>query len=884
MSRLRLSPLLAASVLLAAVAGASVPFASTPLPGISLFVPMALIIASAAETATGAVMLATYVRSPQRSTAFLGLTFFAAGVLTFAQSAVVPLSASSDPLVRISPTVSAWIYVAWHVGFSLCAVVFVRLRLRRDERNVSRADARRAIARAAVAFAAATAAVLAACIVAGSRFPQIAIGVAAGYFRESGIGPAVFASSLAATAVLFARRHRDYLESALALALLALTFDVGLHLVDDRRFVVAWYVARLLAVSASTFVLIAAVRDLLHWRERAGKLQELLADESRRAERHAARLDTLWRLGSSTLDDDAFLTALIEEAGRVLRAGIVIQGVIGHLDGAEIVLDVVNDAARSDAHLASGNRFPVDDSMLGVVLREARTVSSSDVRADPRFAMVRSLRELRSRAAIGTPFRVGAAAYVIGFATTDPFDEPFSAQDHAYLETLASFCATRLHQRAQLDRLRYQTEHDPLTGIYNRATFRGRGFAALREHERPAIVILDVDHFRQLNDALGHQIGDAVLVEIAARLRSCLREHEVVARLGSDTFGLLLPGAGGRCDVERRMETFLAAFREPFGTGDRDGTSRVAVTASFGVAIAPDDGSGFEQLLARADAAVYAAKVGGRARWSFFDRRVEERLADARRMQTELAEALVRNEFVLHFQPTVELASGRVAGAEALVRWMHPERGLLAPGEFVPFAEQHGMIGAIGAWVMRETIRLSGAWRREDSRFRVWVNLSAVELSDPMLLSRLAGFGDDLGGIGVEITETAAMRNVHETARVIAALRDAGLRVALDDFGTGYSSLAHLKRLPIDVVKIDRAFIDGIPGDPHDTAIVEAVVSIAQRYGFETVAEGVERADQGTLLTAIGCTHAQGYAYARPMPAADFTAWLAERNIAPRRP
>lgn len=882
LSRLRLSPLLAASALLAGVAGASVPFAAVPLPGISLFVPMALIIASAAETATCAVMLASYVRSPQRSTAFLALTYFAAGVLTFAQSAVVPLSASSDPLIRISPTVSAWIYVAWHVGFSVCAVVYVRLR--RDERDVARADARRLVSWCAAAFAAATAAVLAGCVVAGVRFPQIAIGVAAGYFRESGIGAAVFAVCLAATIVLFGRRRRDHVDVALALALLALTLDVGLHLVDDRRFVVAWYVARLLAVGASTFVLIAAVRDLLHWRERAGKLQELLADESRRAERHAARLDTLWRLGSSTLDDDAFLSALIDEAGRVLRAGIAFHGVIGRLDGAEIDLDVVNQQASVDARLRSGDRFAVDDSMLGVVLREGRTVSSSDVRADPRFASVRSLRDIRSRAAIGTPFRVGATAYVIGFATVEPFEEPFSAQDHAYVETLASFCATRLHQRAQLDRLRYQTEHDPLTGIYNRATFRGRGFAALRERERSALVVLDVDHFRELNDALGHHIGDAVLVEIAARLRSCLREREVVARLGSDTFGLLLDDAGDRAALERRMEGLVGAFREPFGTGDREGKRHVAVTASFGVAVAPEDGTGFEQLLARADAAVFAAKIAGRARWSFFDQRVEDRLANARAMQTELGEALVRDEFVLHFQPTVEIASGRISGAEALIRWQHPDRGLVLPADFIPFAEQHGMIGAIGAWVMRETVRLSHAWRRDDPRFRVWFNLSAVELSDPMLIGRIATLGDDLAGIGVEITETAAMRNVHDTARTIAALREAGLLIALDDFGTGYSSLAHLKRLPIDVVKIDRTFIDGIPGDPHDTAIVEAVASIAQRYGFETVAEGVENLDQVALLAMSGCTYGQGFAYARPMPAADFTVWLAERNIAPQRP
>ncbi|HEY6234630.1 MAG TPA: GGDEF domain-containing phosphodiesterase, partial [Candidatus Elarobacter sp.] len=315
-------------------------------------------------------------------------------------------------------------------------------------------------------------------------------------------------------------------------------------------------------------------------------------------------------------------------------------------------------------------------------------------------------------------------------------------------------------------------------------------------------------------------------------------------------------------------------FAAPFGTGDRDGKQRVAVTASIGVAVAPGDGPSFEKLLARADAAVHVAKENGRARWSFFDRRVEDAFLRVRTLQNDLAHALVREEFVLHFQPHVEIATGRIVGAEALIRWHHPERGLLSPADFIPFAEEHGMLGPIGAWVMRETVRASRPWRNADRGFRAWFNLSAIELADPLLLQRVHDLGEDLRGIGVEITETVAMRDVRATMRAVADLRDAGLAIALDDFGTGYSSLAHLKRLPLDVVKIDGTFTAGVPDDLHDVAIVEAVLGLAARYGFATIAEGVETERQASYLLSAGCFHAQGFAYAKPLTEEAFGARL----------
>ena len=612
-------------------------------------------------------------------------------------------------------------------------------------------------------------------------------------------------------------------------------------------------------------------------RTRSKDLEDLLAGEQRRALRHTRRLEALWKLASTqALDDDSFLRAVLIEASGALRPGTEFFGAITHLDGAEIVADVVFESDLNALPLEAGARLPVGETVIGELLRAGGTRSWPDLRAAGPASS--RLRATPWRAFVGTPLQVGPTVYFLDFVSLWPLAEAFSAEDHAYVEIVASFCAARLQQRVQYERLRHQSLHDPVTGLGNRAAFRSTAGQALGHGEPIALAVVDIDRFRTVNELVGHQTADAVLVEVAASLTAHVAENDVVARIGGDTFGVLLRAAGSRQDVERRVERVHAAFAERFGTGDRDGRQRVAVTASIGVAVAPDDGTIFEQLLARADAAVRTAKESGRARWAFFDRSVEDAFVAARRLQNDLAQALVRGEFVLHFQPHVEIATRRIVGAEALIRWRHPERGLLSPAEFVPFAEDHAMLGAIGAWVMQETARAARPWRAADPAFRTWFNLSAFELNDPELLRRLAELGADVDGLGVEISETIAMRDVHATMRTVAALREAGLAIALDDFGTGYSSLAHLKRLPIDVIKIDRAFTAGLPDDEHDSAIVEAMLGIAWRFGFEAIAEGVETPEQASYLLAAGCRFAQGYVYAPALGEAEFTASLRERE------
>jgi diguanylate cyclase (GGDEF)-like protein len=595
-----------------------------------------------------------------------------------------------------------------------------------------------------------------------------------------------------------------------------------------------------------------------------------------REQRHAERLRRLWT-HASRHPDDVFMRTVLDDAGQSFREGERFYGMIAHLDEGELVVDAATEGFIGHDILAAGMRRRVEDTLFAQLLNGSPTRSHPDIRGHERmFEATGRLARTPWRAAIGTPFTVGRTVFFVGFASPRPIDG-FGALDHSYVETIAAMCAARLHQRAQYERLRYQAEHDVLTGLVNGASFRARGIAAYHAGRAFALAVVDIDEFRTVNERVGHQTADALLVEVAARLARSATGEDIVARLGGDHFGIMIDGADTREDAERRLRTYAAGFREPFSTGDREGRMRVALTASIGIALSPHDGN-YEDVLARADAAVYEAKRAGRARWAFYDRRAGSNLAADRRMKDELMNAVLHDELVLHFQPHVELATGRVTGAEALVRWNHPRQGLLQPSEFVPFADAHGLADALGAWVMRETIRISEPWRAADSGFTAWFNVSQRELLRPVLAQRLERLEPGLRGVGVEITEGAVLDNAVEMHEGIVMLREAGFSIALDDFGTGYSSLAHLRRLPLDVVKIDRSFIAGIPHDEQDVTIVDAVTSIATRYGFATVAEGVETMEQVAFLAARRCTYGQGYLYARPMPPDEFERWLHARS------
>jgi diguanylate cyclase (GGDEF)-like protein/PAS domain S-box-containing protein len=424
--------------------------------------------------------------------------------------------------------------------------------------------------------------------------------------------------------------------------------------------------------------------------------------------------------------------------------------------------------------------------------------------------------------------------------------------------------------------LAHQAFHDTLTGLANRALFADRVDRALRDRARgglsAAVVYIDLDGFKAVNDTLGHQAGDALLREVADRLRSAVRADDTVARLGGDEFAVLVGQSGDGSDeagtTAARVLDLLARPIELAG-------QRVSVTGSIGIAVAHDDATG-ESLVRDADIAMYSAKVSGRGRAVVFDPAMRAAAVERRRLELELTEALAGDQFRLVYQPVVDLADDRVAGFEALLRWNSPTLGAVPPDVFVPVAEDLGLIGDIGAWVLREACRTAAAWRREHAvaaDTTMAVNVSAVQLTSPQLLddvrAALAASGLPASALVLEVTETALVGHPERAAASLAALRALGVRLALDDFGTGYSSLGYLQDFTVDVLKIDRSFVATIPADGELPPIVRGLIDLARALDLDVVAEGVETPAQRARLQAGRCERAQGYLFAAPLEATD---------------
>jgi diguanylate cyclase (GGDEF)-like protein len=412
--------------------------------------------------------------------------------------------------------------------------------------------------------------------------------------------------------------------------------------------------------------------------------------------------------------------------------------------------------------------------------------------------------------------------------------------------------------------------HDALTGLPNRALFYDRLGQALnrvgRQESAVAVLFLDLDRFKLINDSLGHGAGDKLLVSVAERLAGVLRAGDTAARFGGDEFVILCEDVSGERQAIAIAERIAAELDAPFVI-DSD---EVFAHTSVGIALATEPGARPEALIRDADAAMYRAKERGGGVYEVFDDAMRERAV--RRMATEnaLHRALDRGEFVMHYQPIVHMATGALYGVEALARWQHPDRGLVMPGEFIEAAEETGLIIALGAWAFEAACRQSAIW---GSDVMMSVNLSARQCTHPDLVATfgkiLARTRADPAAVSLEITETALMEDIELSTATLSALKELGLRLALDDFGTGYSSLRALQHFPVDVVKIDRSFIEPIERDPQEAAIVAAVISLSHALGLRTVAEGIETIAQVDRLRALGCDLAQGFYFAKPGPAED---------------
>jgi diguanylate cyclase (GGDEF)-like protein len=446
--------------------------------------------------------------------------------------------------------------------------------------------------------------------------------------------------------------------------------------------------------------------------------------------------------------------------------------------------------------------------------------------------------------------------------------------------SVASVVAWRLNEE--------QAFRDALTRLPNRALFQDRVAHALARAERRAgvlaVLFVDLDGFKDTNDSLGHAAGDQLLCKVAERLRGCVRTADTAARLGGDEFGVLLEDLSGQDEAAGMASRLLEALAAPFVVSGRE----VTVGASIGIALNSRTDT-VDTLLRSADVAMYAVKEGGRARYEFYVTEMLDSVVERVELGHELRHAIEAGEFVLHYQPVVALADRRILGLEALVRWQHPTRGLLAPGKFIEVAEETGVIVPLGAWVLDTACAQAHQWRAQFPELpcTLGVNLSPVQVFQANVLDAVSGAlarsGLDPADLVLELTEKVMVKDTELAAQRLRQLKTLGVRLAIDDFGTGYSSLNYLMHLPFDLLKIDKTFIDGVHKGPRESAPAQAIINLAHSFDLETVAEGVEEPEQAEVLARLGCRFAQGFLFAEPALASDIEVILAAGGLA-RRP
>jgi diguanylate cyclase (GGDEF)-like protein len=429
------------------------------------------------------------------------------------------------------------------------------------------------------------------------------------------------------------------------------------------------------------------------------------------------------------------------------------------------------------------------------------------------------------------------------------------------------------------ERIEYLASHDGLTSLPNRELFnellRHAIETAGRYQRQFAVLFIDLDRFKIINDSLGHDAGDILLMEIAGRLRQTLRSSDVVARLGGDEFVLILEQAAERRDVEHIARNLLTVLSQPLQLSGHE----CHTTASIGIAMYPSDGDDVQTLTKNADMAMYLAKEDGKNGFRFFSKEIKTQSIEALTLETALRRALERNQFALHYQPKVDIVTGQITGVEALLRWTHPELGVLPPMQFIPLAEETGLIVPIGRWVLKEACAQNMAWQRRGLLpLSMAVNLSPRQFADAHLLQdideALAASGMSPVLLQLEVTESMVMRNVSRAVKVLDAIQSRGIRLAIDDFGTGYSSMSLMKQFPIDTIKIDRSFVRDLPKDSEDQAIAQAIISMGKALGMTVVAEGVETTEQETFLRNHACDEMQGFLFSKALPPQELASLL----------
>ncbi|HEX3158595.1 MAG TPA: EAL domain-containing protein [Gemmatimonadaceae bacterium] len=581
----------------------------------------------------------------------------------------------------------------------------------------------------------------------------------------------------------------------------------------------------------------------------------------------AASLERSARLAVAVLRAPAVLISLLGDDRRCFGAGELLPRWLAHDPGALVRSGLCSRVAA-----------------LGVPLTIA------DVRADPHDDI----------ASLGTSLGVGGfmAVRLTGdrgeplgiFCAIDETAREWTEEEVRLLTDIAEAAASelslrrRLAERERVERqLRHDSLHDPLTELPNRAFFMERlGQAVTRarardDHQMFAILFLDLDNFKVVNDSVGHHAGDELLIAVARRLEGCIRGGDMVSRLGGDEFALLLERVQDARDAARIAERVQEALAAPVKLGGYE----LFTSVSIGVALSSSANERPEYLLRSADMAMYRAKNGGKARFEMFDPAMHAAALTRLQLETDLRRAVEREEFTLAYQPLVSLATGRMVGMEALVRWNHPDQGLVSPNDFIPVAEETGLIVPLGRWVLWEACRQLKQWHElpGGEGLTVSVNLSPRQFTQTDVVGEvaraLAATGLDPRSLKLEITESVIIERFEQAAQALAELKRLGVHVHMDDFGTGYSSLSYLHQLPLNAIKIDRTFIASIDSDERALHLVGSIVVLVGNLGLESVAEGVTSVEQMAALRELGCTHAQGYLFSPPLEPAGMEAFMA---------
>jgi diguanylate cyclase (GGDEF)-like protein/PAS domain S-box-containing protein len=595
--------------------------------------------------------------------------------------------------------------------------------------------------------------------------------------------------------------------------------------------------------------------------------------------RRASQQKAVAELGRFALESDD-LNALMREAVTIATTTLGVElGAVLALDEAGGSLTVVAGVGIPPDAIGA-HRISLNESAnAGFTLRTGEPTIIENMATETRFKPYTALLELGAVSSVCVPIGGRSQPFgVLDVYTREP--RVFSEDEVAFLAAVAGLIVVAVERHGKEQATQHAALHDPLTGLPNRALALDRLAHALARRQREgidvAVFVLDLDRFKTINDSFGHAAGDEVLLALAPRLTAAVRVTDTVARLGGDEFVVICPevdAVSGVTDVTRRL---AAAVAHPLivDSGEH------FFTVSTGIALAATGNDTPASLLGDADAAVYRAKERGRGHSVLFDEAMRTSAMARVHTETELRRALDRGELEVFYQPVVDLATGQPVSTEALVRWMHPERGLIPPLEFIPIAEETGLIAELGLQVLEQACAQTAAWQRDiDPAIGVSVNVSGRQAVNPVFPAQVAAIADRAGlgpgTLSLEITETVLMEEADSPDTVIDDFQEHGLILVLDDFGTGYSSLGRLKRFPLDVLKIDRSFVDGIENNIDDRAIVMATIDMAHAVGMTVVAEGVETHEQEASLRAFGCDRAQGFLYARPQRAAAITDVLA---------